>query len=187
MKQPVLSALLALILSATAHAETYIGGVIGASQIDANCNLTTECDTNDTGVKLYGGYVLPNSPLPQLALEVGYINFGQAKASTTSLVVRTVDVSALTFGAAMRLKFTPALNGVGRLGTAYVNAEDNGVGLFGVGAKSKSGFELYAGLGLEYAINKQFKLVGTADFSSYDTGNQSGSVRLIGIGAQYGF
>ncbi len=186
MKKIILSAA-ALLLCAAAQAETYIGAVIGFSDIEANCGLTTSCDTSDTGVKIYGGYVLPQSPLPQLALEVGYINFGQARASTTSLVVRTVDVSALTFGAAMRLKFTPALHGVGRLGGAYVSAEDNGVGLFGVGAKSKSGIELYAGLGLEYAINKQFKLVGSADFSSYDTGNQSGSVHLIGIGAQYGF
>ncbi|MDO9237007.1 MAG: outer membrane beta-barrel protein [Aquabacterium sp.] len=186
MKQLVCGAA-ALVLCAAAHAESYVGGVIGSSQIEASCSLTTECSTNDTGVKIYGGYVLPGAPLPQLALEVAYINFGQARASTTSFVVRTVDVSALTFGAAMRLKFTPALQGVGRLGVARVNAEDNGAGVFGVGAKSKSGFELYAGLGLEYALNKQFKLVGTADFSSYDTGNQSGSVHLIGVGAQYGF
>jgi OOP family OmpA-OmpF porin len=186
MKQFGLGAL-ALVLSAAAGAETYVGGVIGASNVDIDCNYASQCDSGDTGVKLYGGYVLPHSPLPQLALEVGYISFGQARASTP-VTARTVDVSAFTFGAAMRLKFTPAFHGVGRLGMAYVDATGEGtLGPYLVRSTSDSRFQLYAGLGLEYAITKQVKLVGTADFTSYDTGAESGSARLIGIGAQFGF
>ena len=177
----------ALILSTAVGAETYIGGALGFSEIEANCDFTTSCDKSDTGFKIYGGYVLPRSPLPNLALEVGYTDFGQAHARTTSLVDRTVSVTALTFGAAMRLKFTPELNGVGRLGLAYVEGKDNGIGVFGLGAKSNSDMNMYVGLGLEYALNKQWKLTGSADFTSYDTGNQSGSARLMSIGAQYGY
>ena len=185
MKQLFLGAA-ALILSAAAGAETYIGAAIGPSNIEANCDLTTSCDKGDTGFKIYGGFVLPQSPLAGLALEVGYIGFGTARGSQV-VVERTVEVSALTMNGALRVKFTPALQGVGRLGLGYVNGKDNGYPLAGANAKSKSSMQLYGGLGLEYAINKQFKLTGSADFTSYDTGNQSGSARLISIGAQYGF
>jgi OOP family OmpA-OmpF porin len=185
MKQLFLGAA-ALILSAAAGAETYIGAALGPSHIEANCDVTTSCDNSDTGYKIYGGFVLPQSPLAGLALEVGYIDFGKTSAKTL-FVDRTVEASGVTFNGALRYKFTPAFHGVGRLGLAYVEGKDNGVGLFGVNAKSKSGIELYGGLGLEYSINKQFKLTGSADFTSYDTGNQSGSARLISVGAQFDF
>jgi OOP family OmpA-OmpF porin len=175
----------ALALSAAAQAETYIGGALGSSDIDINCSVSLSCETSDTGVKIYGGYELPKSPIPGLALEIAYIDFGQASANRG--VVNTLDVSALTFGGAMRLKFAPAFSGVGRLGLAYVDGSDNGTGVFGIGAKSDSNIELYYGLGLEYALNKQFKLTGAVDFTDYDTGNQSGSVHLLSIGLQYGF
>ena len=138
--------------------------------------------------KFYGGFVLPNHVVPHLALEASYIDFGKARASTsvlsTTLYSRDVEVSALTFDAAFRLPFTPALTGVGRLGLAYVDAKGNG-GL--TRNSSASNLKLHAGLGLEYAINKQFKVLGSADFTSYDTGAETGSVHLIGVGAQYGF
>jgi OOP family OmpA-OmpF porin len=185
MKQLFLGAA-ALILSAAAAAETYVGAAIGPSNIEANCDFTTSCDGSDTGFKIYGGFVLPQSPLAGLALEVGYIDFGTGRA-TTVFVERTVEATALTMNGALRVKFTPALQGVGRLGLGYVNGKDNGIGVLGINAKSKSNMALYAGLGLEYALNKQVKLTGSADFTSYDTGNQSGSARLISIGAQYGF
>jgi hypothetical protein len=57
----------ALILSAAAGAETYIGAAIGPSNIEANCDFTTSCDGGDTGFKIYGGFVLPQSPLAGLA------------------------------------------------------------------------------------------------------------------------
>jgi OOP family OmpA-OmpF porin len=189
MKQLFLGAA-ALILSAAAGAETYIGAAIGSSNIEVDCDLTTSCDKGDTGFKIYGGYVLPQSPLAGLAVEVGYVDFGKARATYAyGLADRTTEVSALTLNGALRMKFTPALQGVGRLGLAYVDGKDSGVNVIGVhvNSQSKSNMALYAGLGLEYALNKQFKLTGSADFTSYDTGNQSGSARLISIGAQYGF
>jgi OOP family OmpA-OmpF porin len=185
MKRFVLGAA-ALALSLAANAETYIGGAIGSSEIDADCSLSTSCENSDSGFKIYGGYVLPQSPLPGLALEVGYIDFGQSSA-TRLLVTTKVEASGLLFNAAMRLKFTPAFSGVGRLGLGYIEGSDNGRYGLGLNAASKSGFELYYGLGLEYALNKQFKLTGSADFTSFDTGNQTGDAHLLSVGLQYGF
>jgi OmpA-OmpF porin, OOP family len=190
MKQIILGAA-ALVLSVSALAEGYIGAAIGPSNVE--CNVSG-CDAGDTGFKIYGGYVLPGSPLGGVALELGYIDFGKAKANGAIGPLSasyTSEVSAVTFAAALRAKFTPALSGVGRLGLAYVDGKGSAtqaIGPFGVaGSTSSSDLKLYAGLGIEYAINKQFKVVGSADFTTYETGNESGSARLISVGAQYGF
>lgn len=182
MKQIVLGAL-ALALSASAFAENYIGATIGASHIDIDCSFGTQCDDGDTGFKLYGGFDLSRqAALPGLALEVAYIDFGTARVTAPFVTFQSIDVSALTFGVAIHPKFTPALSGVARLGVAYVDAKSSGAF-----ASSSSNLKLYGGLGLEYSLNKQFKLVGGADFTNYDTGRQTGSAHLLSIGAQYGF
>jgi hypothetical protein len=113
---------------------------------------------------------------------VAYIDFGKANVSIPFVTVQSIEVSALTFGAAIHPKFTPALSGVARLGVAYVDAKSSGLL-----ASSSSKLKLYGGLGLEYSLNKQFKLVGNADFTNYDTGRQSGAAHLLSVGAQYGF
>lgn len=187
-KQRIVLSLLALALSTPAFAENYIGATLGSSHIDIDCGGLPQCDNSDTGYKLYGGFALPGSSLQGLSLEVAYIDFGSARAALSPVYSRTIDVSAVTFGAALRAKFTPSLTGVGRLGLAYVDAKASGaVGPFAAGSSSSSDLKLHGGLGLEFAINKQLKLVGAADFTSYDTGNESGSVHLLSIGAQYGF
>lgn len=182
----------ALILSTAVGAETYIGGAVGPSQIDIDCHAS--CDNGDVGFKLYGGMSLPNSVLPSLSLEVGYIDFGKAQDSAGAFGVgasHSIEVSALTFGGALRAKFAPALSGVGRLGLAYVDGRSTYSGTawpFGwSSSESSSEMKLYFGLGLEYALNKQWKLTGSADFTNYETGHTSGSARLLSIGAQYGF
>jgi len=73
---------------------------------------------------------------------------------------------------------------VGRLGVAYVNGKLERPVL---GSRSDSQLALYGGAGLSFALNRQLKLVADADFTSYDTGNASGSVRLLGVGLQYAF
>lgn len=179
----ILIGALAVMAAAGASAENYIGAALGPSHIDIDCGLYRNCDSGDTGFKIYGGFdVSRHTSVQGLALEVGYIDFGAAKASTGPLS-KKVEVSALTFGAAMRVHFTPAFNGVGRLGLAYVDGKSSDP----FGSNSSSNLKLHGGLGLEYAINRQFKLVGGADFTSYDTGSESGSAHLLSVGAQYGF
>lgn len=182
MKQLVIGAV-ALAVSMAASAENYIGATIGPSHIDIDCGLGTQCDDSDTGFKLYGGFdVSHQASLPGLALEVAYVDFGKANTSILSITTQSIEVSALTFGAAIHPKFTSALTGVARLGLAYVDAKSSGPF-----ASSSSKLKLHGGLGLEYSLNRQFKLVGNADFTSYDTGRQNGSAHLLSIGAQYGF
>lgn len=175
---------LALALSSAALADNYIGATLGSSHIDINCGVNTACESGDTGARIYGGFdVSRRASLSGLALEVGYIHFGTVRASLGPVTTRSVEVSALTFGAAMRVPFTPAFSGVGRLGLAYVD----GTTSTPLGSSSSSNLKLHGGLGLEYTLNKQFKLVGAADFTTYDSGADTGSAHLISVGAQYGF
>lgn len=187
MKHFVIGAL-ALALAGPAAAENYIGATIGASNIDMDCGSPASCDKGDTGFKLYGGFDLARrASINGLALEVGYIDFGKATASFGPARA-TIEVSAVTFAAALRAQFTPALAGVARLGLGYVEGKASGsVAGFSAGSESASELKLYGGLGLEYSLNKQFKLVGAADLTNYETGHNSGSASLISIGAQYGF
>lgn len=152
------SALAAAVLAAlasTASAQAYIGGVVGASDMDIDCRGASRCDQGDVALKLYFGLPIANRVIPTLALEAGYIDFGEGQAAN-AVASRKVSVSALTFAAAARVKFSPVLSGVGRLGLAYVDAKATGnVGPFLVNGGSDTQLTPYLGFGLEYALNRQ--------------------------------
>lgn len=188
-------ALMAVALSAQAAPVNgaYAGVALGASELDIDCRATTACDSGDTGFKLYVGFDIPRSPLPRLAFEAAYIDFGAATASYSPLVQYKIEASAVAFDLALRGNLAPTVSAVGRLGLAYVSAKGTStgtvpfLGLTSSSANSSSGLEPHLGLGLELALNKQFKLTGSADFTSYDTGNESGSARLLSVGLQASF
>ncbi len=56
----------------------YAGGSFGQSEIDIDCAGTTSCDDSDTSWKIFVGYQANRN----LALEAGYADLGQLKAST---------------------------------------------------------------------------------------------------------
>ncbi len=187
-KIALMPALLCGALSAHAAGnDAYAGIALGPSELDINCSYTTSCDSGDTGFKFYVGFDLPRAPLPRLAFEAAYIDFGKAAANATSFVQHTVEASAVVFDLAIRGNIVPSLTAVGRLGLAYVSAKSTGTVPFVVAASSDSGLEPHLGLGLELALNKQFKVTGGLDFTSYDTGKESGSARLFSLGVQMAF
>ena len=176
MKQWIAAACLAGLMGG-ACAQGYVGGTIGQSSFDVSCSFN--CETTDTAIKLYGGYNLPTKLIPRLAVEVAYVDFGQV--STNGGV--GLSATALAVSAAIRYNFTPVLNAVGRLGLANVDAKTSA----GPFSRSDSGLNLYYGIGLEYSLSKQVKLVGALDFTDFDSGSQSGSVHVLSAGAQYSF
>jgi hypothetical protein len=166
----------------TASAQWYAGGTVGAGNVDTDC-----CGSGGgTGFKVYGGYEIANRHVPNLSVEAAYIDFGEA--SRSGLVSKaSLGATALTGAAVLRMKFNPAFTGVGRLGLAHVEATASGSVLIVGASKSDSSFQPYFGLGLEYRLSPKWKVTGSMDFTSYDLGSESGSVRLIGAGAQYEF
>lgn len=174
---------LAPVHAAPASGGAYLGGTLGPSEIDLDCRFSTSCDGSDTAFKLFVGFDLPRLPIPRAAFEVSYIDFGQGRANFTSLTRRTVEVSALTFDLAARGQLAANVSVVGRLGLAYTSAKSRGP----VVNESDSGLNPHLGAGLEFALNRQFKLVGNFDYTSYDSGYESGSVTMFGVGVQMGF
>ncbi|HRH17816.1 MAG TPA: hypothetical protein PLS22_10200, partial [Aquabacterium sp.] len=85
---------------------------------------------------------------------------------------------------AYRVAFTPEFTGVARLGLASVKGKlSNNAGY----SASDSNIKLYAGLGLEYALSNDMKLVGAFDLTNAEVENNDANVYIVGIGAQIGF
>ncbi len=164
MKKILLAAALAASCG-LASAQGYAGALIGMSQFSVDCPVAS-CDKSDTAFKIYGGYEVADG----IAVEVGYTDFGTLGVGTTG----KIEASVLSVVGAFRFPLSADLTGVGRLGLGYVSANSD------VGP-SEDATNLYAGLGLEYAASKDFKIVGTFDLAD------NGDVYLFGIGAQIGF
>lgn len=177
MKKIALAALLAASFGG-ASAQVYVGGGFGPSHVNIDCPaILGNCDTSDTGYKVYGGYKLN----PAVALEVAYVDFGKAKFTGGSFAS-----DGFLINAAFRHHFTRELNGVARLGVATLDTKLSGPRVFG-GSRTDSSTKLYFGLGAEYALQKNFKVTAGADFTHAEFQGDSGAVRLLSIGAQYDF
>lgn len=179
--------LLVLSLSTAASAagsDFYIGGGFGPSSVDPGCN---SCDTDDTGYKIYGGMALHHTPYLDLAVELGYIDFGHSTAGGLLGSESKVDASALTGAAALRYHFTPRFGVVGRLGLGYVKGKESLSTPIGGNSNSDSSLQPYLGFGVEYALNKQFSVTGAFDYTQFDTGESDGDAYLLSVGLQYGF
>lgn len=189
MKKLVSAASLAM-LAASASAQVYVGGNFGATHLNVDATGTTSHDDSGTGYKLFGGY----SFNPNVAVELGYIDFGKAKATSYSQYVgilnSEVKSSGAYFAAALRGNLSHDFTGVARLGLVSMKSKiDVARGSAGY-TSSATGDEARAllGLALEYSITKNFKVSADADFStSAEIGGESGSVRMLSIGAQYSF
>jgi OmpA-OmpF porin, OOP family len=182
MKKVLFAAALAAACG-VASAQGYAGALIGLGQISTDCPVGLSCDDSSTAMKVYGGYEVA----PNISVEVGYTNFGKAKLKG-DLGSAEIKATALVLNGAFRFPIATDFTGVARLGIASMKGKysdtlgDN---------KSKSSIKLYTGLGLEFDIAKDIKLVGAFDLSNADvessTGSDSGTVFLIGGGVQAAF
>lgn len=170
-------------LAGGACAQGYVGALLGLTKIDGGaCPDGYSCDSSDTGAKVYAGYELA----PGLAVEIGYTDFGRATVHDDTLH-GDVRTTAYTVLAVLRGEVANNVTAVGRLGWARVKAKISASSGGASGNVSDGNMGLYWGLGVEYAINKSFKITAAADFTKSEFDSESTPVRLIGLGAQYGF
>lgn len=174
MKRIALAALLASTV-VSASAQVYVGGAFGPSRVNIDCGGLLNCDSGDTGYKLYGGYKIN----PIVSLEAAYVDFGKAKFTGGSF-----GVDGFLVNAAFRHSFNREFTGVARLGLAVLDTKLSGPLFIN---STDSSTKLYFGLGMEYAIAKNLKATASMDFANAEFQGQSGSVRLLNIGAQYDF
>lgn len=177
MKKILFAAVLTAVCGA-ASAQGYAGALIGMAKFNVDC-AGASCDDSDTGYKVYGGYEVA----PNIAIEVGYTDFGKARLSA-GVLNESIEAQAFSVVGAFRMALSPEWTGVGRLGLASVKGKRNTN--FGL-SESDSSIKLYAGVGVEYALGADFKLTGAFDFTAADIGDDSGGVYIFGLGAQMGF
>lgn len=180
MKQMFVAAAL-LVAAGACSAQGYVGALAGLTKVSSNCRLPgVTCDDSDKGYKVYGGY----SVNPNVAIELGYTSFGKLKMSGPG---GRADIkgTAVSLVSAFRGQFSNAVTGVARLGVAGVNAKVSS-NIAGLG-DSEDNVKLYAGLGLEYALAKNFNVNAAVDYTDVEYSDERGSAYLVGVGLQYGF
>lgn len=177
MKKKVLCAVLGAALAPCAFAQDaakgfYAGISLGQSKFKDACSSdpearVTSCRDHDTAWKIFGGYQFT----PNLALEVGYNDFGKAKGSATF--------------AFANIPFP----GTTASGTADVAAEATAWELTGIGSWPLANrFSVYGKLGAYYG---EVKATVNGTITNPPAGSFSGSMKdtntnlTFGLGARY--
>jgi hypothetical protein len=173
----------ATLLSTGAFAQGYVSAAVGQSKVDLGCSGAETCDSTGTAFKLVGGYPLGNG----WAGELGYINFGKAKAADAGDSLE-LKANAITLGAAYQFQFSPAFGANFRLGVGAIKTKASAT-LAGIGSGSESETKAkpYFGLGLNYALSKTTKLELGADFTKAEIEGEKEDVRAVTFGVRFDF
>lgn len=184
MKKTILAiaAATASLFASTAFAEGYVGGAIGQGNFDLDCAGTDSCDKSSTGFKVFGGYKF----MPNLAAEVGYFNFGKAKASDAGANL-TLKATAFGAGVAFIGDFAPQWSGVARVGVASVKMKGDAEFFGATGSVSKSSTNAYAGFGIGYEVTKGLTVTADIDLTRGKIADETGNLRLISFGLRQSF
>jgi OOP family OmpA-OmpF porin len=168
---------------------SYMGGSVGQSTANDFCTGVSgagvTCEEKDTSWSIFVGYQINRN----LGFEIGYRDFGEVSAITTgaggvqtrieSKVFELVGMGILPFGERFQL--------YGKFG-AYFGETDtvNDFGVFGTTSGSDSNIDLTYGIGVQYALSKQWGL--RAEWQRYQD-MSSGTVDLdaVAIGIVYRF
>lgn len=147
-------------LSSMAQAQGWYGGVgFGQSKVKDFfiCDLDISCSSDDTdsGWKLFVG----NQFSPNAAVEIGYVDLGEAKISGTDSFLGSVSLDAESKGFNVALLgFLPvgqAVNLLGKVGLfrwdVDVTASSSSLGS---GSLSESGIDLMFGFGASFNVGK---------------------------------
>ncbi|HET9977061.1 MAG TPA: outer membrane beta-barrel protein [Burkholderiaceae bacterium] len=172
--------------SAAASAQGYGVISVGTARLDADCAGTTSCDKTGTAFKLMGGYKFA----PNLAWEVGYFDFGKARAADGS-VAGEIKTNAFGGGVAFHQDLSSAWNFVARGGLARVKTKITGTVGSASASDSDNSVQPYLGLGIGYKLNKTMSIDGAWDFtrSKYDKNGATfkGNVNAFSLGLSFGF
>ena len=166
--------LLTLGITGTALAQNgfYAGASVGQATIDA-CDGVINCDDEDTGWKIFGGWELN----PNIAFEAAYVDFGEISGSIGGSSV-SAEVDGWSLAAKGMLPLNEQFGVFGKFGMIMWDVE-------GCGADSvfeDDGTELIFGLGAQYMFTDHFGIVGEWDWYDIDD-----DVDLFSIGALYKF
>jgi len=175
MQRKILGAACALAALACAPAiaapQGYVTVGVGSSKVDIDCTGTNSCDNTDTAAKVVAGWEFAKD----VAAEVSYNYLGQAKANVpfdgTNFDVK-IRGDYVGLGLAWRPQFgATAFGAVVRTGVAFVNTRAE---VSDLGSVSHSSTHPFFGLGLTYAIDKNWGVELAWDRTRISTDDGSG-------------
>ena len=153
-------AITSIALSSLAQAEGWYAGVgFGQSKVKdfVECDLDISCSADDTdsGWKLYLG----NQFNQNVAVEFGYVDLGQTKASGTDSFLGTAslefDVKGFDVAVVGLLPVSKQFNVLGKVGLFRWDVDvDASSSVFGSGSESKTGVDFMVGIGASFDIGK---------------------------------
>ena len=166
--------LLTLGMTGTALAQNgfYAGASIGQATIDA-CDGFTDCDDEDTGWKILGGWEFNRN----IALEAAFVDFGEVSGSIGGSAV-SAETDGWTLAGKGMLPLTEQFGVFGKFGMIMWDAEGGGA----ASGIDDDGTDLIYGLGAQYMFTERFGIVGEWEWYDIDD-----DVDLFSIGALYKF
>lgn len=161
-----------------------VGGGIDQGRVD--CVSSFPCDRSSNHFKITGTYDFGNAWDAQLAYLHGGRFQGGDPIPGGGEFGGTFKVDGIGLTAGYRWGFAPGWSAVGRLGAArmrtrfaYANALLPDV--------SKSTLQPLAGIGVAYAVTPQLRIGIDYDITRFKVYTRNGSLRMLGVAAQFSF
>jgi OOP family OmpA-OmpF porin len=146
----------------------YVGGNVGQSKWKGGD--FPGLDSSNIGGKLYGGYEFT----PNLALELGYTEFGDFDYTGSSIKANGVFVDAVG-----KIPFTQKFSGLARVGAFS--------GKLKTGAGSDRGTSWKAGLGVQYDLTPNAAVRGEYERYRFDALGGTPKADMFTVGLNYRF
>ena len=159
----------------------YIGASAGQSKFRTDCNRTItqfECDTKDTGFKVYAGGRMSE----WLGLEIGYTDFGRIKASGGE-----VDAWAVPLSLVAGVPFGDRFSAFGKVGGLYGRTDVTASLDSLTSTGHKSGWGWTYGAGATFAITPALQLRADWDRYKLDFVVGERDVDMLSAGLQFRF
>jgi hypothetical protein len=196
------------------YAEGYVGVSFGKGKTSYSCNENLDCKRAGSLFKAYAGTRLNDGDKFDLAgiavvdaMEVLYIKTSKVSSlgfvnlpyynpdpDVNDVVAKDFSVKyrigmdALVFAPVFRVKIDSDVSVFSRLGLAIVSATLS-KDLDGQTNKSDTAtkFKPYFALGADYRVVDSLKVVGSFDVLPYEVNGVKGTVRSVGLGAEYSY
>lgn len=180
------AAILSLASMCTRAADFSVGAGAGIDRGKTDCVDAYACDHGSTHAKLFLGYrVADGIELQAVYFDGGKFDGGDISPLGTSFGGR-FKVDGLGLAAGYRWSFAPGWSLKGQLGVASVHTRFDYAAPFSGGA-NKTATQPLAGLSLAYSITPNWQLAFDYDETRFKVHTTRGSLRMLGVAAQYAF
>lgn len=157
----------------------YVGGSVGQSKIDCDTSGIpgASCDDSDTAFRIFGGYQFNKN----FAAELGYNEFGEAKASAGGVSV-TGEAKGFDLVAVGILPLNEKFSVFGKLGWHMSDVDvSSNVGV----SESESNSDFTYGIGLQYNFSRNLGV--RAEYQQFKKVGEDTDVDVMSIGVVYKF